>query len=142
MNADRAPQLKAGVRLLSVSMEVLLMLRRNVFLGLVLLGIFGCAGSQFRSAPATRAEGEESPHVQALALVFQSQQAKIREIDQENWWFDTKERQWVVRRPFAPGQIDSTHMFVVSYRIDGKEVFNWSVDTRQKTVSAQKAAPL
>ena len=35
---------------------------------------------------------------------------------------DVKDRTWTVRRPFHPGIIDSTHMFNVGYRIDGKEV--------------------
>jgi hypothetical protein len=51
---------------------------------------------------------------------------------------DTKERQWIVKRPFAPGDIDSTHMFVVAYKIEGKEVFRWAVDTRHKIVSPSK----
>ena len=49
--------------------------------------------------------------------------------------FDTKERTWSVRRPFYPGVYDSTHLFDVSYRIDGKEVAAWFVDTRTGKVT-------
>ena len=107
----------------------------NVLLVLAVIASVVITLSLVRSSSADRTVAEESPHAQALALVFQTQQDKIREVDRENWWFDTKARDWEVRRPFAPGQIDSTHMFVVKYRIDGKEIFSWVVDTRAKTVS-------
>ena len=50
------------------------------------------------------------------------------------WWHDTAERAWVVKRPFAPGVIDSTHLFEVSYRVEGTEVGRWLVDTRKGSV--------
>ena len=81
-------------------------------------------------AQAQRGEKvQPSPHAEAIALVVKTQQARIREVDQENWDHDVKERTWGVRRPFHPGVIDSTRMFNVTYRIDGKEVAAWLVDT-------------
>src|SRR3712207_1371606 len=68
---------------------------------------------------------EPSPHTAALELVFRTQQERIRAVDRENWWHDTKERTWVAQRPFGPGFINSTHLFDVSYRIDGKVAAAW-----------------
>jgi hypothetical protein len=82
---------------------------------------------------------ERSPHAAALELVFRTQQARIREVDGEDWWQDVKERQWVVKRPFAPGVIDSTHWFNVSYRIDGRDVATWCVDTAKGQVQLMDA---
>ena len=79
-----------------------------------------------------------SPHADAIQLVLKTQQARIREVDRENWEHDVKDRAWVVRRPFAPGIIDSTHMFNVCYRIDGKEVATWFVDTAKGTVQPEQ----
>ena len=82
---------------------------------------------------------ELSPHASALMLVFESQRDEIRKVDREKWWHDVKEREWVVKRPFYPGVIDSTHTFTVTYRIDGKVAQSWMVDTRKKTVDIVKA---
>jgi hypothetical protein len=84
------------------------------------------------------AKVEASPHAAALELIFKTQQARIRAVDQENWWHDVKERSWVVRRPFAPGTIDSTHLFEVSYRIEGKTAASWLVDTRLGKVTERE----
>lgn len=73
-------------------------------------------------------EGRKSPHVAALELVFRTQEDAIRAAESDDWWFDTVEREWVVRRPFGPGIIDSRRLLDVSYRIKGKEVLDWSVD--------------
>jgi len=78
--------------------------------------------------------GEKSPHADALMLVLSTQGDMIRKVDKENWWFDVKERSWSVRRPFGPGVLDSTHMFVVTYSIGGKKLASWNVDTDNKTV--------
>jgi|SRR6516225_464059 hypothetical protein len=80
---------------------------------------------------------QTSPHAEAIQLILKTQQARIREVDRENWEHDVKERTWVVRRPFSPGIIDSTHMFNVSYRIDGKEVATWFVDTAKGAVQPE-----
>jgi len=77
---------------------------------------------------------ETSPHGEALNLVLSTQQKTIRDVDKENWWHDTVTREWSVKRPFAPGVYDSTHWFDVSYKIGGKEVASWFVDTSKKQV--------
>jgi hypothetical protein len=104
----------------------------RTFLAIALVAIlaFGL-GAQGRNE-----KPEQSPHADALAVIFASQQKPLRDLDDNDWWHDTKERTWTVKRPFAPGTIDSTHMFVVSYRIDNKEVASWHVDTRKRTVQA------
>jgi hypothetical protein len=94
-------------------------------------------GAQGRNDPKV----QTSPHADAIQLVLKTQQARIREVDRENWEHDVKERAWVVRRPFAPGIIDSTHMFNVSYRIDGKEVATWFVDTAKGAVQPEHFKP-
>jgi len=81
---------------------------------------------------------ERSPHAEALELVFRTQADKIRAVDVGDWWHDCKERSWVVKRPFHPGTIDSTHLFEVSYRIDGKEAVRWLVETGRNTVQERK----
>jgi hypothetical protein len=82
-------------------------------------------GAQERREPKV----EPSPHAVAIELVLKTQQARIREVERENWLHDVKERTWIVQRPFGPGIIDSTRIFNVSYRVDGKEAAAWLVDT-------------
>jgi hypothetical protein len=94
--------------------------------------------STVEADPEERRKPEASPHAEAIRLVMTTQQATIREVDQGNWWHDVKERAWKAKRPFAPGGFDSTHMFVVSYHIDGKAVCSWSVDTRAGKVQRQE----
>src|SRR6202011_1954568 len=89
------------------------------------------------AANAPERKPERSPHAEALELVFQKAPDQIRTVDSENWWYDTNERAWVVQRPFGPGVIDSTHLFIVSYRIKGKQVASWLVDTRRGTVDGR-----
>jgi hypothetical protein len=89
----------------------------------------------------TQKPAEKSPHAAALELVFKQQADRIRDVDRENWWHDVKERTWVVKRPFHPGVIDSTHLFDVSYRIAGREVATWTVDTRRGQVTVTPAGP-
>jgi RNA polymerase sigma factor (sigma-70 family) len=86
---------------------------------------------------AAKAEVQTSPHADAIQLVIKTQQARIREVDPEDWEHDTKERTWTVRRPFSPGTIDSRHLFNVSYRIDGKEVAAWLVDSSKGLVQPE-----
>ena len=105
------------------------------------------------SQPSGRLADTDSPHGQAIALVLATQQKAIRDIEKqagtlrmmgsdESWWFDTARRSWSVVRPFAPGYIDSTHMFTVRYAIDGNEVAAWDVDTvgRKVTPAAREQA--
>jgi hypothetical protein len=90
-----------------------------------------------------------SPHADALALVLRTQADEIRKAEahgrvegtgDELWWHDTRERAWAVRRPFAPGAIHSTHLFDVTYRVDGKEVARWVVDTQKGTAGGAEEA--
>jgi hypothetical protein len=83
---------------------------------------------------------ERSPHAAALELVYEKVPERIRAVDRENWWHDTEERGWMVRRPFAPGFIDSTQLFIVTYRIGDKQAASWLVDTRGRTVQDFPAA--
>ena len=76
-----------------------------------------------------------SPHGAAIRLVLD--ETDLKKIDTQDWWHDTQTREWKVKRPFAPGIIDSTHMFNVDYLIDGKTVGSWAVDTRHMTVKPQ-----
>lgn len=82
---------------------------------------------------------EKSPHAEAIQLVMTTKQDEIQKADANDWWHDVKTREWKARRPFHPGVIDSTHMFEVTYRIDGQLAQSWMVDTRNKTVEVQKA---
>ena len=91
-------------------------------------------------AKSSGKESETSPHAAALQLVIQTQADRIRAVDPGDWWTDVKEREWVVKRPFGPGDIDSTHWFNVTYRIDGHDVASWFVDTRSGKVEEGKRA--
>ena len=89
---------------------------------------------------------DKSPHGEAVELVIRTQADEIRKVEtpgrvggDESWWHDTTERTWVVKRRFAPGIIDSTHLFEVTYRINGKDVARWSVDTRKGTATRADA---
>jgi hypothetical protein len=96
-------------------------------------------------APATtRASGPKLPHATALQMVLDRCGEEIDAIEMAGappmangdipWWFDVKPREWSVQRPIRPGFVDSTHWFDVEYRIDGKVVAKWNVDTRAGTV--------
>ena len=94
----------------------------------------------------------EVPHSEALKLVWRDQQIVINDIElqfaaaalkKENRtespngqsWLDTDVRRWDVQRPFAPGDVDSTHLFTVTYFINDSEVGSWQVDTRNYKVA-------
>jgi hypothetical protein len=81
-------------------------------------------------------ESETSPHAAALQLVFETQASRIREVEKGlgDWWNDTFERSWTVKRPFGPGYIDSRHWFNVIYRINGQMAAAWFVNTRDRDV--------
>ena len=93
----------------------------------------------FAKPEAEDKKQEISPHAEAIHLVASTQQDEIKKIDKGDWWHDVKTREWKVKRPFHPGTIDSTHMFTVTYRIDGQLAQSWIVDTRNKTVEVEKA---
>ncbi len=77
-----------------------------------------------------------SPHSEAIQLVMQARAEEIKKLDEaDDWWFDTKERTWVVKRPFGPGVIDSRHHFMVTYAIEGRIVGTWSVNTQTGQVA-------
>jgi hypothetical protein len=80
------------------------------------------------------AEPERNPFIEAINLVWATRHAEIRAVDKGAWWFDTSKREWSVQRPFGPGVIDSTHLFEVTYKIDGKKVMSWEVDIQKKKV--------
>jgi hypothetical protein len=124
---------------------------------LALLGLSGmmarrvtCEGSPDSKASA---KGALPPHCEALSLVWDTQSERIKTFEVQHaqaeqskqkeyvsaegrWWFDTDGRSWEVVRPISPGTIDSTHMFIVKYLIEGKVVASWGVDTSKKQVSA------
>jgi hypothetical protein len=115
---------------------------RIAIVALIALGIVFTAGA------ANSQKRDPSPHAEALALVLRTQADEIRRVEapetadgkgNERWWFDTKERTWIVRRSVEPGVIDSTHLFQVTYRIDEKRVVGWIVDTRKGTVDRSEA---
>jgi hypothetical protein len=94
-------------------------------------------------------ESRKSLHAEAIALVMESQREEIAKAElqyfkekgtdwfkggaEQYWWHDTIQRYWYAGRPFAPGVIDSTHFFLVSYSIGGNVIARWSVDTRKRT---------
>ena len=129
--------------------------RRNI---LLLLGYIGL-GSIFRinTLSARNASNVSSlpPHIEALSLVWSTQQAQIKAIESKHavkdnvmgreavntegrWWFDVDARNWEVARPYPPGTLDSTHLFDVRYLIKGKELGWWRVETRKKEVTVIK----
>ena len=93
--------------------------------------IFVGAGCQTLDVTTTH---DRSPHAEAISLVMQTQKETIMAVDKEQWWFHTKARAWTATRPFAPGILDSTHLFQVEYKIDGIVAAKWLVETERKTV--------
>jgi hypothetical protein len=81
---------------------------------------------------------EGSPHIGALRLVFQTQGEVIDRVDEGEWWLDTDVRNWIVRRVFGPGIMDTRHDFYVVYRIGGRDVASWSVNTARKAVLPER----
>ncbi|HLR05597.1 MAG TPA: hypothetical protein VK117_07285 [Pyrinomonadaceae bacterium] len=110
------------------------------------------------AADPVQSDSLKSPHAEALSLVLERQQDEISKAELSNfgghgtdrfrgskeqyWWFDTIPRSWSVSRPFAPGQIDSTHWFLVSYVVDKTEICSWFVDTAKRTVQLSAKRPL
>ncbi|HEX7333837.1 MAG TPA: hypothetical protein VF290_20205 [Pyrinomonadaceae bacterium] len=131
----------------------MMILRRTMLLGLAFLGLSpACTKTSSNSlsqASATDVSGSLPPHCEALSLVWktQAEQIKLLELKHvsagqqkesvgiDGWWFDTDERRWTVTRPFAPGVMDSTHWFTVTYLVGATESLSWQVDTRKSEVS-------
>ena len=95
---------------------------------------FGLNATVLLAAVSQAGDLNRNPSVEAINLVSTTQMAEIKSVDQSNWWFDTSQREWSVKRPFSPGGIDSTHMFVVIYKVDGKQLLSWDVDLKNKKV--------
>jgi len=93
-----------------------------------------CIGLVFNFSVALSAIAAVAPDTSpnsAIQLVLRTQAARIRAADDpKGWWHDTKEREWSVQRPTEPGVLDTTHTFVVKYKINGTVVATWHVDTR------------
>ena len=91
----------------------------------------------FVGAPVLAADSSETSPATAIRIVLDTQEDKIRSVDSpKDWWHDTKERSWSAKRPVEPGFLDTTHMFTVTYKIDGTAVAAWQVDTRAGTAVA------
>ncbi len=85
---------------------------------------------------AAAGDAVQSPHARAIELVIGTLGEGIAALDESSEWMsDTKERSWSARRPFAPGSFDSTHLFEVTYRIDGQVVGMWKVNTQNGTIA-------
>lgn len=97
----------------------------------------GLCGS-FVLAASFAVEPERNPVIEAINLVATTHQAEIESADKGDWSLDTLRREWIVQRPFAPGVIDSTQLFDVTYKIDGKQVMSWEVDLRNKKVKKRE----
>jgi hypothetical protein len=90
--------------------------------------------------PAFAVESPDNPAA-AIQLILDTRQNEIRSVDSpSSWWHDTKERAWSVKRLVEPGILDTTHTFIVTYRVDGVALASWRVDTSKGTaVSAPQA---
>ena len=147
-----SPHVISNVGCLVVKSDIRIMDRRSLIrrLGALALGV-----TAFRFTDTVSAnEKTASPQSDAITLVIEKQQKEIAQAELEyfkengvDWWrgeieqyrwHDTITRSWSVTRPFAPGIMDSTHLFYVVYSINGKAVGWWSVDTRKKTATIVK----
>ena len=75
-------------------------------------------------------QGNQQPGAQD-----EESQAADQKVSESDWWSDTLERDWIVKRPFGPGIFDSTHWFYVSYKVNGRILMSWFVDLSKGTVS-------
>ena len=83
-----------------------------------------------------RVRSAESPQVAAIRLVLDTKAQQISEVDNpDGWWHDAKERTWSVTRLSEPGFIEATHIFVVTYKIDGVAIATWRVDIQAGTAA-------
>lgn len=74
------------------------------------------------------------PPLDAIRLVVEQDLQSLKQMDTGDWSMDTKRREWSVQRPAPPGVLDTTKLFNVVYRVDGKALACWFVDTGAKTV--------
>jgi hypothetical protein len=133
-----------------------MILRRTLLLGLAFVGLSrACtrtSSSSLSQAPRPDVSGSLPPHCEALSVVWKTQEEQIKRLELKHaiaeqrkqkeyvqadgrWWFDTDERRWMVTRPFGPGGVDSTHLFMVTYFVGATESLSWQVDTRKSEVS-------
>ncbi|MET0290346.1 MAG: hypothetical protein ABW178_12020 [Pseudoxanthomonas sp.] len=100
------------------------------------------AGVLLSSVHALADDGStRSPHARALQLVLQSQATDLDAVDRAlPREHDTLSRDWSVRRPVAPGFIDTRGLLEVTYRIDGAAVARWQVDLVQASVTPSPLA--
>ncbi|WP_202844945.1 hypothetical protein [Luteimonas saliphila] len=77
----------------------------------------------------------------ALEIVLDEHAEEIFAVDDaESMAHDTKDRSWSVQRPERSDGVDTTWLFIVTYRIDGTIVGRWQVDTRTgKSVALPQA---
>lgn len=111
------------------------------FLSTAIIILFTLIGVQVAHGQAQKESKQQlSPHSVALMLVLEQKKDEIAKLDNEKLgnednMLDIKERSWIVIRPFSPGIVDSTHMFIVTYRIDNHVIKSWNVDIRDRTVN-------
>ncbi len=80
------------------------------------------------------AETSAYPPLDAIRLVVERDLQSLKQMDGGDWSMDTKRREWSVQRPAHPGVLDTTRLFNVAYRVDGKTLSCWFVDLEAKTV--------
>ncbi len=81
-----------------------------------------------------RAQSNDYPPLDAIRLVVGEELQLLKQLDAGDWSMDTKVREWSVQRTVHPGVLDSTRLLNVLYRIDGRVVACWLVDTGTKRV--------
>lgn len=91
-------------------------------------------------ATTTFAKDTGLPHVDAINLVANKQIDVISKIQNVDLQHDTDLHEWSVKRPFAPGYIDSTNLFIVTYKVEGKVGLSWYVDTKTEKVTRIESA--
>ncbi len=80
------------------------------------------------------AQTGDYPPLDAIRLVVEQDLQSLKKMDAGDWSMDTKRREWSVQRPAHPGVLDTTRLFNVAYRVDGKTLSCWFVDLGAKTV--------
>jgi len=107
-----------------------------VLLFTAILGLQNCG----TNSPAGQKTSESrSPQTTALQLVLELRREEIGMLDSEDWWIDTDNRNWSVKRAFSPGYLDSTHLFFVTYKRNKVTLKTWFVDTKKGTVEDSKS---
>jgi len=102
---------------------------RSVLLALALSSVVSIASAAPVAGPTP---------ARALRLVLETQAMEIATIDEAHGvnQHDIKRHEWSVKRPAHPGMMDTTHIYYVTYSIDGAEAETWFVDLRQNIADA------